>query len=72
MTSTTRKHSPAPTVAETKALAEEAAVTQADQAKKEHTDKLKEELDSILDEIDEVLEENAATFVREYVQKGGE
>jgi len=72
VTQATRKKVPAPTQAEATALAEEAAVTQADQAKKEHADKLKEDLDSILDEIDEVLEENAATFVREYVQKGGE
>lgn len=28
--------------------------------------------DSILDEIDEVLEENAETFVRSFVQKGGQ
>lgn len=34
--------------------------------------KLKAELDALLDEIDEVLEENAAEFVRDYVQKGGE
>ncbi len=33
---------------------------------------LKTELDDLLDEIDEVLEENAATFVKHYVQKGGE
>jgi ubiquitin-like protein Pup len=35
-------------------------------------EKLKAELDDLLDEIDEVLEENAAEFVRNYVQKGGE
>ena len=28
--------------------------------------------DSILDEIDEVLEANADTFVRSFVQKGGQ
>ena len=28
--------------------------------------------DSILDEIDAVLEENAETFVRSFVQKGGQ
>lgn len=33
---------------------------------------LKQELDDLLDEIDEVLEENAADFVRDYVQKGGQ
>ncbi len=31
-----------------------------------------EEMDALLDEIDEVLEENAETFVKEYVQKGGQ
>lgn len=35
-------------------------------------DKIKAELDELLDEIDEVLEENAAEFVRSYIQKGGE
>lgn len=37
-------------------------------AKKE----LDEEIDSLLDEIDDVLEENAAEFVRGFVQKGGQ
>jgi ubiquitin-like protein Pup len=30
------------------------------------------ELDTLLDEIDDVLEENAAEFVRDYVQHGGQ
>ena len=30
------------------------------------------EVDSLLEEIDEVLEQNAETFVRGFVQKGGE
>ena len=34
--------------------------------------KLKEEIDTLVDEIDEVLEENAAEFVKNYVQKGGQ
>lgn len=34
--------------------------------------KLKEDIDSLVDEIDEVLEENAAEFVKNYVQKGGQ
>ena len=34
--------------------------------------KLQEDIDSLVDEIDEVLEENAAEFVKNYVQKGGE
>lgn len=36
------------------------------------TEALKAEIDNLLDEIDEVLEENAETFVRDYIQKGGE
>jgi ubiquitin-like protein Pup len=31
-----------------------------------------EETDDLLDEIDQVLEKNAAEFVEQYVQKGGE
>lgn len=31
-----------------------------------------DDVDAILDEIDETLEANAETFVREYIQKGGE
>ena len=34
--------------------------------------KLKEDIDNLVDEIDEVLEQNAAEFVKNYVQKGGE
>lgn len=34
--------------------------------------RLKEEMDDLVDEIDQVLEENAAEFVKNYVQKGGE
>jgi ubiquitin-like protein Pup len=30
------------------------------------------EVDRLIDEIDAVLEENAAEFVRSYVQRGGE
>ncbi len=30
------------------------------------------DVDAILDEIDEVLEENAAEFVKGFVQKGGQ
>ncbi len=33
---------------------------------------LKESTDELLDEIDSVLEENAADFVKGYVQKGGQ
>jgi ubiquitin-like protein Pup len=34
--------------------------------------KIKEDLDKLLDEIDDILEENAAEFVKSYVQRGGE
>lgn len=34
--------------------------------------KLQEDTDQLVDKIDEVLEENAAEFVKNYVQKGGE
>ncbi len=34
--------------------------------------KLQEEINDLVDEIDEVLEENAAEFVKNYVQKGGQ
>jgi len=34
--------------------------------------RLKEEMDELVDEIDKVLEGNAAEFVKNYVQKGGE
>lgn len=33
---------------------------------------LKADIDELLDEIDEILEDNAADFVRNYIQKGGE
>ena len=52
-------------------LAADDAVKQAKQAS-ENGQKLTEEMDDLLDEIDGVLEENAAEFVRGYVQKGGE
>jgi ubiquitin-like protein Pup len=35
-------------------------------------DEIKEGLDALIDEIDEVLEENAAEFVKNYVQRGGQ
>ena len=34
--------------------------------------KLNEDTEATLDEIDDVLEDNAADFVRAYVQKGGQ
>ena len=34
--------------------------------------KLKEDIDQLVEDIDEVLEENAAEFVKNYVQKGGQ
>lgn len=50
----------------------EAEEIQADPEVLETGKKLKEEIDSLVDEIDEVLEENAAEFVKNYVQKGGQ
>lgn len=38
----------------------------------ERVKKLQEEADDILDKIDEVLEKNAASFVKSFIQKGGE
>ena len=54
--------------------------TQSEGASHSHdTSKLEErgkriggELDALLDAIDDVLEENAAEFVRDYVQHGGQ
>ena len=45
---------------------------QADPNVVEKGQRLKEEMDDLVDEIDKVLEENAAEFVKNYVQKGGE
>ncbi len=45
---------------------------QADPSVAETGQRLKEEMDELVDEIDKVLEENAAEFVKNYVQKGGE
>ncbi|HBP88673.1 MAG TPA: ubiquitin-like protein Pup [Nitrospirales bacterium] len=45
---------------------------QADPKVAETGERLKEEMDELVDEIDKVLEENAAEFVKNYVQKGGE
>lgn len=35
-------------------------------------ERLKDDTDALLDEVDDALEDNAAEFVRSYVQKGGE
>jgi ubiquitin-like protein Pup len=34
--------------------------------------RLREAVDRLMDDIDDVLEENAETFVKSYVQRGGE
>lgn len=41
-------------------------------AASERGKKVQEEADDILDKIDEVLEKNAASFVKSFIQKGGE
>ncbi|MDI2030252.1 ubiquitin-like protein Pup [Saccharopolyspora sp. TS4A08] len=41
-------------------------------AGRERREQLDDGTESLLDEIDDVLEENAAEFVRSYVQKGGQ
>jgi ubiquitin-like protein Pup len=39
---------------------------------KERHQKISDDVDSVLDEIDEVLEADAESFVKGFVQKGGE
>lgn len=39
---------------------------------KERHAKLSEDVDDVLDEIDEVLETDAESFVRSFIQKGGQ
>ncbi len=51
---------------------QESDQTQANPKVAETGQQLKEEMDDLVDEIDKVLEENAAEFVKNYVQKGGE
>jgi ubiquitin-like protein Pup len=41
-------------------------------AGQDRRDKLEDDTETLLNEIDDVLEDNAAEFVRSYVQKGGE
>jgi ubiquitin-like protein Pup len=41
-------------------------------AGQERREKLAEDTDDLLDEIDDVLEENSESFVRGFVQKGGQ
>lgn len=52
----------------TKTEAEEVAAEPADLVNEE----LADDVDAMLDEIDDVLETNAAEFVQDYVQRGGE
>jgi ubiquitin-like protein Pup len=51
---------------------QESEEIQADPKVAETGQRLTEEMDDLVDEIDKVLEENAAEFVKNYVQKGGE
>lgn len=39
---------------------------------KERKAKLDDDVDAVLDDIDEILESDAESFVRAYVQKGGQ
>ena len=39
---------------------------------KERKAKLDDDVDAVLDDIDEILESDAESFVRSYIQKGGE
>lgn len=41
-------------------------------AASERVKKVQEDAEDILDKIDEVLEKNAASFVKSFIQKGGE
>jgi prokaryotic ubiquitin-like protein Pup len=41
-------------------------------AGQDRRERIKGDTDALLDEVDDVLEDNAAEFVRSYVQKGGE
>lgn len=51
---------------------EESAEAEASPDVQERVGKLTDDVDALLDEIDDVLEEDAESFVRAYVQKGGE
>ena len=51
---------------------QEAEEIQANPQVAETGKQLTEEMDDLVDEIDKVLEENAAEFVKNYVQKGGQ
>ena len=55
-----------------KSTEQESEEIQANPKVAETGQRLKEEMDDLVDEIDKVLEENAAEFVKNYVQKGGE
>jgi ubiquitin-like protein Pup len=53
---------------------EEVEETEASEASdlKERKAKLDDDVDAVLDDIDEILESDAESFVRSYVQKGGQ
>jgi prokaryotic ubiquitin-like protein Pup len=55
---------------QTEEVADE-AVDESSELKERHA-KLTEDVDDVLDEIDEVLESDAESFIRSYVQKGGQ
>jgi prokaryotic ubiquitin-like protein Pup len=68
-TTPARQRSKNVTPEEAEQMVEEASAAQAKAAEGKVT---VAEIDELLDEIDSVLEENAAEFVRGYVQKGGQ
>ncbi|MFR9730082.1 ubiquitin-like protein Pup [Saccharopolyspora sp. MS10] len=50
---------------------DEAAPTPAP-AGADRRERLDDDTEAVLDEIDDILEENAETFIRSYIQKGGQ
>lgn len=45
---------------------------QASARTRQKSEEIREEADALVDQIDEILEVNAETFVKSFIQKGGE
>jgi ubiquitin-like protein Pup len=58
--------------AQTSSQSEGAPETHPSHALEEKAKKIGNDIDALLEAIDDVLEENAAEFVRDYVQHGGQ